>query len=105
MKVLITRKTIFLGLTNDLTKEMDEYLIENIDNDFMTYIFSKKRKNSTWSIRYPGATYGAIKVDEYDIIEYIKVSHEKYRPEVDDIFKKYIGMKLVIMEDEKNENI
>lgn len=100
---------------NDLTKEMDKYLIGKWPERFCTYINEPDRETDKYfAIRFPGATRGHIEVDENMIIKDIKLydvtcfdTHILYDKKVLDILSKYIGMKLVIvpkiMEDAKNE--
>jgi hypothetical protein len=99
MKELITKKDEYIELTNDLTREMDINLKK--PNQYMqTYVYEDRYQNK-YAIRYPGATRGHIKVDENDIILEIKLykdsmnTHKIYKPEVEECFEKYIGMKLV----------
>lgn len=98
MKILLTKKEkSYKDLTNDLTREMDTFL--TMSNEyFETYLYDKCQNK--WPIRYPGATRGHVEVNEDDVIIDIKLYDDKYhtdgiyKPEVRDIFKKYIGMKL-----------
>lgn len=96
---------------NDLTKEMDKYLIGKWPESFCTYIYDPDRETDKYfGIRFPGATRGHIEVDENMIIKNIELYngtcfdiHILYHKEVLDILSNYIGMKLVIVP--KNSDI
>lgn len=85
----------------DLTREMDMCL--NIErHSFNTYIYHEKI-DGYWLIRYPGATRGKIVVDENDVIKNIILYDNTYVAriygyKVKNIFKKYIGKKIIIEE-------
>lgn len=99
MKELITKKEKgYLHLVNDLTKELDDYLLINETYKINNYIYDHPFDNS-WPIRYPGATRGGIRVDENNIITDIVLyedSDDIYKKNVREILSKYIGMKLVV---------
>lgn len=90
---------------NDLTKNMDLYLVDNkkdiYDNlEWYTYIYSNHKINNSYAIRFPGATRGHIEVSPDNIITKIVLyknygTHKIYKENVEDCFKQYIGMKLV----------
>lgn len=89
--------------TNDLTREMDTYLKIKSAYSFNTYICSKYK--DMYPIRYPGATRGHIRVDENEIITEIVLyknedydTSEIYESDIEECFKKYIGMRIVIDE-------
>lgn len=85
-------------LSNDLTKEMDTYLVyQNSEHPMKTYIYDKFKDK--WTLRFPGATRGYIKVDENEIITEIVLYDDTvgiYKPEVRECFDKYIGMQIEI---------
>lgn len=105
MKELITKKEQgYIHLVNDLTKDMDEYLIPEIKNLKYcgnTYIYDHSIDGVNWAIRFPGATRGGIKVDKDMTITDIRICKDIdsiYLPETLDMLKeKYIGAKLVII--------
>lgn len=104
MNKLVTKRCR-RDLVNDLTREMDTY-VEYPSDIFNTYILDDSFEYSDgslgYAIRYPGATRGQITVDRDMIITDIKLykdetrTHLMYLPEVEECFKKYIGMELVI---------
>lgn len=107
MKELITKKDEYFYHTNDLTREMDDYLVlDEVYKEYAkTYIRVSKDNpfnDHRLAIRHPGATRGEICFDDNMIITNIELyddeyhTDEIYRPEVREIFKKYIGTKLVI---------
>ena len=89
---------------NDLTKEMDEYLIGSWkqNRSINTYIY-RQLGNRYQAIRYPGATRGHIEIDKNDIIIDIKLYSDElhtdsiYEKNVSECFSKYIGRKLVFI--------
>lgn len=100
-------------LVNDLTKEMDKYLLWDKEDGppfpAHTYIYDDIRyhrkvnqdRSRDWGIRFPGATRGCIKTDKHNIITSIWLSEETgniYKPEVVECFEKYIGKRLVTTE-------
>lgn len=96
---LITKKEgRFSYLSNDLTKEMDKYLVyQNSKHPMNTYIYDKFKDK--WTLRFPGATRGYIKVDENEVITEIVLYDDTvgiYKPEVRECFNKYIGIKIVV---------
>lgn len=102
MKELITVKKRS-QYTNDLTREMDTYIRFKSVCSFNTYIYDKYK--DMYPIRYPGATRGHVKVDEDDIIVDIVLykgedydTSEIYESNVEECFKKYIGMRFAINE-------
>lgn len=108
MKELLTKKDEYRHYTNDLTKEMDNYLSDNLKEikekyGPRTYIDGNPI-NNTWLIRYPGATRGCIVTDNNGIITEIQLYKDDYNtdkiygPVVRQCFDKYIGMKMVIGE-------
>ena len=100
---LITKKDEYIELTNDLTREMDSYYA--YDKKYLeytrTYLYPYDK--NIWLIRFPGATRGRIVLNNDGIIVEIELYDDEYRtddiykPEVRECFKKYIGMKLVIV--------
>lgn len=83
---------------NDFTKELDsvlKYKPEGVNFNSYLYPYS----DDTWVFRYPGATRGYIKIDKDSIITDIRIYEDTniYKPEVEDICKKYIGYKLVFV--------
>ncbi|KQC91323.1 hypothetical protein [Clostridium perfringens] len=105
IKELITKKEKGdIYLTNDLTREIDNYLKDDYRNDkydiFNTYIYDHSIDGVNWAIRYPGATRGGISVDKNMIITDIRLNTNEdsiYKSEVKTILNKYIGMKLIII--------
>lgn len=105
-KELITKIDEYINPTNDLTREMDTYLIEKIKklkHVGQTYLYDHPF-GKHWPIRFPGATRGHIEVDENDIIQDIKLytsgnTDGIYNFNVRDCFEKYIGMKLVVLKE------
>lgn len=101
MRILETKIDEYIHHTNDLTREMDSYVTMNVSS-FNTYIYDAKNDNGdfySYAIRYPGATRGHIELNEENIITNIKLydsTKDIYRKEVEDILKKYIGMKLSV---------
>lgn len=106
MKELITKVDEYIYLTNDLTREMDTYLIPKLKSlrekgYGATYFYENPIKNK-WLFRYPGATRGNVEVDKNMIIKNITLYDDEYHtddiyePNVRNCFEKYIGMKLVI---------
>lgn len=107
MKELITKVDEYIHLTNDLTREMDSYLIPKLkeikeQKGFgATYFYDTPFENK-WLFRYPGATRGNVEVDNNMIIKKITLYNDGYHtdgiyePKVRECFEKYIGMKLVI---------
>lgn len=96
MKKLKTIKRRFC-LINELTLEMDKFR-KPACRRFETYIYGEPIGHM-WLIRYPGATRGAIVVDENMIIQKISLYNDTrdiYEDSIDKIFDKYIGTKLVI---------
>ena len=89
---------------NDLTRELDKYLIGEWLPFWHTYIYEPDRETSKhFGIRFPGATRGHIEVDENMIIKDIRLyndtcfeTHHLYKKDVLEILSKYIGMKLII---------
>lgn len=101
MGELITIKNEYIYKTNDLTREMDNYLIKSIDSTRLkTYIYDYFFEESMcYAIRFPGATRGFIRINEENIIKEIKLYDdlkEIYENDVINCFRKYIGMKLII---------
>lgn len=94
---------------NKLTVELDKHIVFESGCSFNNYIYDKI--GDKWTIRYPGATRGYIRVDEEEIIQEIVLYDDKYRTDkiykknVRDCFDKFIGMKIVIkeMSDAKKE--
>lgn len=94
---------------NELTKEMDSYLIDSIkalNSEFLaTYFYLedelKLGEKQHFAFRYPGATRGSIYIDENNEITKIDLYDDEYhtdsiyKPDVRSIFDKYIGLKLV----------
>lgn len=106
IRKLITKKEKSYGLTNDLTREMDSYLIDTIKElEYIgsTYICYEIPINNKWAIRFPGATRGHLEVDDNMIIIDIKLYDDNYNTDkiyknnVRECFDKYIGMKLEII--------
>lgn len=104
MKELITKKDEYIRMTNDLTREMDNYLSDTLKEikklyGTRTYI-QKASVGNLYLIRHPGATRGTIITDKNDIITDIYLNkdetntHKIYDPKVEDCFEKYIGMKM-----------
>ena len=80
---------------NDFTKELDTILKHKVEGvNFNTYLYPYS--DDIWVFRYPGATRGHIKIDDNDIITDIKIYEDTniYKPEAEEICKKYIGYKL-----------
>ena len=101
MKELITRKDEYIEYTNDLTRDMDNYL-RYFSEYAQTYIYNGILGSKVWAIRYPGATRGHLEINEDDIIIDIVLykdcnSHRIYKENVEECFKKYIGMKLIMI--------
>jgi hypothetical protein len=101
MQELITKVDEYIDYTNDLTREMDKYLEHEIGS-FRTYIYDHSLNGKTWAIRYPGATRGHIEINKDNTIVNIKLykdckTHEIYKPNVEECFRKYIGMKLIMV--------
>lgn len=105
MKELMTKKDEYIRHTNDLTREMDNYLSDNLKKikeqyGSRTYI-EKACVNNLYLIRHPGATRGTIVTDKNDIITDIYLNkdetntHKIYDPRVEECFEKYIGMKIL----------
>lgn len=100
---LITKKDEYIELTNNLTREMDSYYV--YDKKYLEHMktFLYPYNKNVWLIRFPGATRGRIILDDNDKIIEIELYHnehktdEIYKPQVRECFKKYIGMKLVII--------
>ena len=81
---------------NDFTKELDTVLKHKAESiEFYTYLYHYS--DDTWVFRYPGATRGHIKIDDNNIITEIKIYKDTniYKPEAEEICKKYIGYKLM----------
>ena len=99
---LITKKDEYIELTNDLTREMDShYAFDKSHLEHLrTYLYPCNA--NLWLIRFPGATRGKVVLKD-DVIVEIELYHnehktdEIYKPQVRECFKKYIGMKLVIV--------
>lgn len=101
MQELITKIDEYIHHTNDLTREMDTYL-HHIYPHMNTYIYDHSLTGESWSIRYPGATRGCILIDKNNIITDIILNNDGYtekiyKQEVKDCFKKFIGMKFVLV--------
>lgn len=100
IKKLTTKKDEYIELTNDLTREMDKYskyIGRAKTYIYVTYIFGSTK---FFSIRYAGATRGAIIVDKNMVIKNITLLESMkgiYKDEISECFTKYIGMKLVII--------
>lgn len=102
---LITTKYLDDMYVNELTKDMDSYLVDNkIDIfknlEWFTYIYSNYKINNLYPIRFPGATRGHIETSSDNnitkIVLYKKYgTHKIYKDNIEDCFKKYIGMKIV----------
>lgn len=90
---------------NDLTKEMDSYFTNKEHSRiWRTYLYEpQKASDNCYVIRVPGATRGGIYVDKKMIIKDIRLCEDTcfiksnlYSRDILKIFKKYIGMELVI---------
>ena len=83
---------------NDLTRDLDRHI--TMEYRFENYLYPYN--NELYSIRYPGATRGHVRVDSSNIITEIKIYRDKYRTheiyddDVEKEFDKYIGMKLAL---------
>jgi len=93
-------------LINELTREMDGYLLPNHTEHLKpsggTYLCSGNCKNN-YAIRYLGATRGYIEVDDENIIQDIVLYDTAYKncvkcyfENVKDIIKKYTGAKFLM---------
>mgnify|MGYP004471676771 CR=1 FL=1 len=87
------------GISNDITEELDKYLLKPT-GDFHHYLYpikDRETNNVELYIRYPGYTTGNIILDEDFIIKEIKFHNtlNKYNKDVFNIFDKYIGMCIV----------
>lgn len=98
---LISKVDEYIEYTNDLTREMDNYL-KHKSKYGQTYIMKVQKIRDRYysAIRCSVATRGHIEVDDNNVIIDIKLctklSTDKiYEYNVRDIFEKYIGMKLV----------
>ena len=85
------------GLHNDITREMDKYLL--YENHYTnTYIYDTLMGNKA-IIRYPGATRGYIEFSNDNIIIDIVIQDPPivacYKPGVKESVKKFIGDKLI----------
>lgn len=97
IKELVTEAKEYIHLTNDLTREMGKY-VKNPTDLFNVYIYDHPFGND-WLIRYPGQTIGKITVNKEGLILNINLYKSDFEPlnrEVTKIFKKYVGMKLVV---------
>ncbi|MGU8835825.1 hypothetical protein ACV3UL_16250 [Clostridium perfringens] len=107
-KFLITKRKHDGQCRNELTKEMDEYLVDEIKELTYcgsTYIYDSPRTLSNgrigYGLRFPGATRGSIELDDNMVIQKIWLYRDEYGTDkiykkgIDEIFEKYIGMKLV----------
>ena len=92
---------------NEITKELDKYLLySNSPYCFDTYIIAYD--TGLWSIRFPGATRGHIRVDDSMIITEIKLYDDTafgdkigcYKREAIDVVRRFIGTKLELHTDE-----
>jgi hypothetical protein len=86
---------------NDLTREIDKHLKGKEWPEFWcTYIDGDVPNAHGWySLRYPGATRGGIKVNEDNIIEKIEFFKDItfiYDDSVEEAVKKFIGCKIII---------
>ena len=98
---LISKVDEYIEYTNDLTREMDNYL-KHKSKYAQTYIMEVEQIRDRYysALRYPGATRGHIEVDDNNVIIDIKLytdlpTDKIYEYNVRDIFKNYIGKKLV----------
>ncbi len=98
---------------NNLTKEMDKYVLGDWPEFCRTYMYDPDRETDKYfGIRFPGATRGHIEVDENMIIKNIALYndtcfniHILYNKDVLDVLPKYIGMKLVILTEVIEEQV
>lgn len=83
--------------TNDLTREMDKYILFDIfpDNTY-TWVYRDKIK-SCYVMRFFGASRACARVDENDVITDIIIYDDmkSYKEEVKEAVKKFIGYKIV----------
>lgn len=109
-KILITKKKFGTPneYINDLTKFMDSMMIVNEHPKFCsTYIYIWGENNM--SIRFPGSTIGGIKKDSDNVITEIifiddmcfkdKRTDIRYKNELKEEVKKFIGYKIVVTEE------
>ncbi len=99
-KVLYTYKD-HLGYRNELTDFLDEFLYHPVSG-FYSYINDFDTK--FLPLRFPGRTWGHIKIDKNSIITEIQIDilgygmGSIYRPEAQQALQKYIGYKIEVEE-------
>lgn len=101
VKELITTKVKdFNEMVNDLTREMDEHLLQDKKFPFCYTYLLPDLKGERFILRYPGATRGQLYVDKNNIITEILLNENRscYKDTVKDIIQKYIGIKIVIID-------
>lgn len=101
----LTMKRNVYGFINEITQELDTYLLKPV-GDFTHYIYISKNEETnkvSFFIRYPGYTTGAIIVDEEFIIKEIKFHNtsNNYNKDVYEIFDKYKGMRIATLKNKK----
>ena len=87
-----------IGYVNEITTELDKYLIKQI-GDFYHYIYPLRDEETNkvkLYLRYPGYTTGMIIVDDELIITEIKFSNtmNNYKEGANEAIKQFIGMRL-----------
>lgn len=85
---------------NDLTKELDKHLIGKYPDYICTYIYGIIPDEHGWiAIRFPGATRGAIQLDENNVIQRISLYKDIrcYDNGAEKAVSKFIGHKLIIV--------
>lgn len=97
VKELTLKRNVY-GFINEITKELDRYLLKPVGN-FTHYLYIFKNDETgklKFFIRYPGYTTGEIIVDDEFIIKEIKFHNtfNNYNKDVYSIFDKYKGMRI-----------
>jgi hypothetical protein len=114
MKEIIS-KLIFESRSHDYTNEIVEVLNNYLMCDFKKHVrqgycigsYMMFKNKDTAAIRYPGATRGHVRFDENYIITEIKLYDEYdnkcYKVAVMKELQKFIGCKLIIPQEDTNE--
>lgn len=96
-KILYTRKDS-LGFRNELTETLDDFL------EFKPkfgYSYINDLDGKILPLRFPGRTWGCIRIDKNNIITEIKLEKSRYnysiyRPEAEKELQKFLGYKIEV---------
>ena len=115
MELITTYNYAMSEWTNAMTDEMDSLMLDSlkpyIKYGGSTYLCGYV-ENGTMALRFPGATRGGIDFNEEGIITEVRLYKDKmamdnqcYKPEAYEAIKKYLGAKLIFVnEEESDEN-